>query len=387
MMEEKETPEDQSGAEIKTEDIITETEEQKSAKAAILAKCLASADTPVEFIPLFSVESKAVDWLIPNMIPLGMYTTFAGESGIGKSNFVSYLASLVTQTDAEFNGCPIPRGRVIIWSPEESFEYSVAPRLRAFGAKEGLVHFISGKVWPDESNTQTFKFEQHLNKLTLSIEKRNSDNLPYRLLIIDPITSGFDGDMNQVNHVRQYLEPLKVMAEQLNIAIVGVTHFTKGRGMASSPQDMVIGSQAFSAVARVTLGLFRDKQTDNRRLVILKTNITDDRVGWDFSYQFEQTQDGITVPKIEFIGQVQGDAKTLIEEVTASEEGSELDDAMMFLKGILHDAPLTAKQVKKEADDAGHSWTTIRRASQKLGIEKRKDHGANGAWRWALPGK
>ena len=391
MPTQEKTPVSQTGASTKEQsniDILPEADEKRSIKAAISAKCLASESAPVGFTPLFNIKSEPVEWLIPDVIPLGMYTTAGGESGIGKSNFFGgYIPALVTKKGATFNGQPIPWGRVIIWSPEESLEHSVAPRLRAFGANEGLVHFINSKVWAGEGERQLFNFTEHLAKLEISIRERNTENCPYRLLVIDPITSGFYGDMNQANNVRNYLEPLKEMAEGLNIAIVGVTHFTKGSGMASSPQDRLLGSQAWSAVSRMTLGLFRDKQTDNRRLVILKTNITNDRVGYDFSYQFEQNEEGIAVPRIEFISQVHGDNKSLIDELS-NDGTSELEQAKSFLRGILHDAPLPSEQVKAEAAGACYAWRTIERAAKEMkeegSLEIKKDMGRNGKWRWYL---
>ena len=56
---------------------------------------------------------------------------------------------------------------------------------------------------------------------------------------------------------------------------------------------------------------------------------------------------------------------------------------MSFLAGLLSGGPLPVQAIKKEANDAGHSWMTIRRASAKLGIESQKD-GMHGGWYWNL---
>jgi putative DNA primase/helicase len=66
---------------------------------------------------------------------------------------------------------------------------------------------------------------------------------------------------------------------------------------------------------------------------------------------------------------VQGDAKSLIKDVS-SDGMSQHEQAMGFLRGILHDAPLTTDQVKAESEGAGYAWRTIERAVSEM---KEKD--------------
>ena len=68
------------------------------------------------------------------------------------------------------------------------------------------------------------------------------------------------------------------------------------------------------------------------------------------------------------------------------EERSELDEAKKFLRGLLADGPISSRQVRSDADGAGYSWATIRRAQKAEGIEAIKD-GMKGPWVWNLPPK
>ena len=70
-------------------------------------------------------------------------------------------------------------------------------------------------------------------------------------------------------------------------------------------------------------------------------------------------------------------------------ERSELEDAQGFLRGLLEDGPVPSKQVRSDADAAGYSWATLRRAQKTLGIEATKEGGQFGGgkqqWLWRLP--
>jgi len=82
-------------------------------------------------------------------------------------------------------------------------------------------------------------------------------------------------------------------------------------------------------------------------------------------------------------------ADQAIAPVGDPEEQSELEDAKGFLRGLLADGPVPAKQVASSARDGGHTMPTIRRAKQALGIEVVKEGGhfgkAKQQWVWGLP--
>ncbi|WP_239482982.1 hypothetical protein [Paraburkholderia sp. C35] len=45
---------------------------------------------------------------------------------------------------------------------------------------------------------------------------------------------------------------------------------------------------------------------------------------------------------------------------------------------------MDAHRIKKDADGAGYSWSTMFRAAHELGVRKEKS-GMKGGWRWTLP--
>ena len=67
-----------------------------------------------------------------------------------------------------------------------------------------------------------------------------------------------------------------------------------------------------------------------------------------------------------------------------SENQSEKSDAIDFLTDALRNGPVSAKDMKKEAADAGISPKTLRSAREALGIKPEKA-GFDGGWVWRLP--
>lgn len=339
--------------------------------------------TPVEFISLSDIKPKPIQWLIPGLIPKGMITVLASDGGVGKTSLSLWLASLVSNQGEIFNGKPVDHGRVLIWTGEDSAEYVLSPRLRALGADPDFVDIIGNQIQTSEG-IKVFDITTDISEVERSLKNRSTKEEPYKLLIIDPVMSVVRGDSNQPNTVRQSLEPLRILAERQNVAVIGITHYSKGTSK-SLPQDRVIGSQAFVALARMVLGLAKDEETGNRRLVVLKSNIVDTNIGYEFSYQFFTDVNGCDVARIDLVNELHGNARELLAEIEPAEEGTAVYDAMEFLKSLLSDGALPSKQIKVDADGAGYSWDTIKRASIKLKIEKRKDKGINGVWRWSLP--
>jgi putative DNA primase/helicase len=69
-----------------------------------------------------------------------------------------------------------------------------------------------------------------------------------------------------------------------------------------------------------------------------------------------------------------------------AEERSEIEDAKAFLENLLADGPVSSKPIRADAEGAGYSWATIRRAQKALGIVPAKE-GMKGPWLWKLPPK
>jgi putative DNA primase/helicase len=214
-----------------------------------------------------------------------------------------------------------------------------------------------------------------------------------RLLIVDPVVSAIAGDSHKNAEVRRGLQPLADLAGSMRCALLGVTHFSKGTG-GRDPVERLTGSLAFGALARVVLvaAKHQEEGDDGRTLRLFcraKSNIGPDDGGFEYDlHQAElRTHPGIFASSVLWGEAVEGAARELLATADASGddgEGGTLACAKQFLSDLLEDEPLPAKTIKADADGAGYSWATIRRAKKALGIEPVKV-GMKAGWVWRMP--
>lgn len=204
------------------------------------------------------------------------------------------------------------------------------------------------------------------------------------LLLIDPIVSAVSGDMHRANDVRRSLQAVVDFADAYGCAVIGITHFAKN-GAGKSPQDRVIGSQAFGALARMVLVTAKEEGTSRRVMARAKSNIAPDDGGVAYSLELATIAGGIDATHAVWEGTVEGTAREILGDLEHNDtDGGEKQDAEQFLKDLLADGPLSAKQIKADATGAGYSWRTIERAKRELEIEARKS-GMKDGWQWFLP--
>jgi putative DNA primase/helicase len=218
-----------------------------------------------------------------------------------------------------------------------------------------------------------------------------------RLLIVDPVVSAIAGDSHKNAEVRRGLQPLVDLAASMRCALLGVTHFSKATG-GRDPVERLTGSLAFGALARVVLvAAKRKEEGEDGRTVRLfcraKSNVGPDDGGFEYDlHQSElETHPGVFSTAVAWGRAIDGTARELLAEAEADpdDEGGTRAEAERFLADLLADGPLPVKTIKADADGAGYSWATIRRAQKALGIEARKEGGAFGGkgavWKWYLP--
>jgi putative DNA primase/helicase len=168
--------------------------------------------------------------------------------------------------------------------------------------------------------------------------------------------------------------------------VLGISHFSKA-GQGQDPTQRVTGSVAFAAVARVVLVAAKVKGENGEPARVLarsKSNIGPDAGGFEYALEQVEALPGIQASRVTWGKAVEGTARELLTDPDApSDEGTAKDAAETFLCELLT-APTPTETVKQEAKDAGLSWATVRRASDSLGVIKKKG-GMAGGWYWSLP--
>lgn len=323
---------------------------------------------------------KPISWLWPGWLALGKLHVLAGAPGTGKTTIAIGLAATVTIGGQWPDGTRCDAGNVLIWSGEDDAEDTLVPRLIAMGADLTRVHFIQAARVDGE--TTPFDPARDLATLLEAIESIGGVSL----LIVDPIVSAVTGDSHKNTEVRRDLQPLVNLASICNCAVLGISHFSKG-GQGQDPTQRVIGSVAFSAIARVVLVAAKVKSEDGEDARILarsKSNIGPDDGGYQYHLEQVEMLPGIQASRIAWGKAVEGTARELLtdpgEQTGDDAEGSAQNEAEGFLIQLLKDGPAPTKYVETEAKAAGIAWRTVRRASDSIGVKKRK--GPNG-WYWS----
>lgn len=354
-------------------------------KSALMGKT--SEIKPVEtknnatlnIVNMSDIQAQPITWLWDGWLPLGKMTILAGAGGCGKTNLSLALIATITTGGVFPDGSKCSNvGKVLIYSTEDDPADTLKPRLIANDADISKVSIISGRT-NEKGELEPFDPAQDFPKIEEYI-KLNPD---VKLLMIDPIISAVSGDMNKANDVRRSLQPLVDLANEYKFSVLGITHFSKGSG-GSSPADRIIGSQAFTALARMAWSAAKRGDEGDCILVRAKSNNSILEGGVRYQIESETVLDDIETTKTVWLGTIEGTAKELLNEAESSESNSStVDLAKEFLIDILSSVEkMPASEVQEEAKNAGYSVASIRRAKDNLNIKPFKD---GSAWYWKLP--
>ncbi len=339
------------------------------------------------------VEAKPIEWLWPGRIAIGKQTMLAGEPGLGKSQLSAFLAAIVTTGGYWPNGeGRADLGSVIVLSAEDDAADTIIPRLTAAGAELSRVHIVSAVTTDDRSGRRLFNLQTDLSALEEAIGHVGD----VRLVIIDPVSSYLGKvDSHKNAEVRTVLEPIGELASRLRVAVVAVTHFSKGGG--TSANTRIIGSIAFVAAARAAFIVSRDPDDENRRLFVpSKNNLGPDRDGLAFRIETREVGKGIIAPAVSWDSEA---VTRTADEILSAMSGSSnrhtaQDDAKIFLQEALAHGPMSVSDLEAEARTAGLlgdrqplSYNkAIRGAADRMGvIRKREGFGRGAAYHWSLP--
>jgi len=324
------------------------------------------------------LNPEPIRWLWPGWLALGKLALLAGAPGTGKTTAALNMAATVTVGGHWPDGSRCPAGDVLIWSGEDDPADTLLPRLVAAGADRSRVYFVSDVMEAGEPRP----FDPAHDVPALLAAARQLPEL--RFILVDPVVSAVAGDSHKNTEVRRALQPLVDFAAAAGAALVGITHFSKG-GQGQDPASRVVGSIAFTAVARVVMvcAKTKDDEGNERRIMARsKSNIGPDDGG--FAYTLEQVEalPGIWSSRTVWGEAVEGNARDLLAEPEQEPRG-QAKDATAFLRELLALGMCPAKTVKEEAEEAGFAWRTVHRAADKLGVRKVKG-GMDTGWYWSL---
>ncbi|MFW5468909.1 AAA family ATPase [Knoellia sp. CPCC 206435] len=316
-----------------------------------------------------TIKPRPVFWLWKGRIALGTIALLAGREGLGKSTLGYWLAARITQGEmfGHFYGTP---KSVLVCATEDSWEHTIVPRLMAAGADLARVYRVEVVNALDVHVGLSLPRDNH------ALE-RHAREVDAALLLLDPLMSRLgDLDTHRDAEVRQALEPLAAIADRTRMAILGLIHHNKSGS--ADPLQLVMGSKAFTAVARSvhTVVPDPDDESDKRRLFGTPKNNLGRTDLPTFTFTIEshaiETDEGTawtgSLTWGEELTHSIGDAMRRAADV--GEDRSAATEAAQWLEDYLamHGGQVPSADIKKAAKAAQITDSALRGARTKLRI-------------------
>jgi hypothetical protein len=325
-----------------------------------------------------TLEFRAVEWLEHDQIPACALTLAAGMGGKDKSTIAADYAARATrgQLDGKYTGEPIN----VLWvGNEDGWEEVVGPRLHMAGADMEHVGFLT---LDSESLGDEINIVSDIDAVRDSIEERD-----FKVVVFDPVVEYLPGATDSHNDmsVRQALRPLRNLAVELGVAVIGLVHLNKGDSVDVAAR--IAGSAAFRNVARSVLVAADYPEQDGWRVLFQNKSNFGPEHGRGRLYRiegvdiidlkgqpvFDSQGKRATTSHIVWGDWVELEPGSLPTRETEREQPKR-DDAADMLRTLLKEGPQPAAWLKEQAELDDLSWRTVQRAKTKDGIEARQFH-------------
>ena len=339
-----------------------------------------------------SVERSKVTWLWPGRLPRGKLCVLDGDPGLGKSTMLLDLAARVsTGGPMPGSNTTFPASSVVVMSAEDGAGDTIRPRLEAARADldrvvlfeevvddSGATPGASVGATPAPAATRPPQLPYDVPVLAEVVREHGAC-----LVIIDPLAAYLTGvDSYKDSDVRKAMHPLKTLAETTGAAIVVLRHLSKTGG--SNPLYRGGGSIGIIGAARAGLLVAKDPEDDTRRIVaVTKSNLGVEPPALAYRLVGDPEHD---VARVTWEGTTAHKASDLLVTRDEDEHHGARDEAAEFLRDLLADGPVPAKEAMTRARQAGISTITLKRAKKTVGVrsEKRGRVGEPGQWSWVL---
>ena len=227
-------------------------------------------------------------WAWTERVPLGYVSLLLGNEGVGKGTLVAWMIARLTRGELSGDLHETP-ANVAVLGDEDCFDSVWTPRLHAAGADLDRVRRLER---PDGGFVEIGADRE---KLRLAVDLEGIRVLFFDQLL-DNLGAGTDDWRNKA--VREALQPLRSLARELDVAVIGCMHPNKH---ADSFRQLVSGSIAFNAVSRSSLLLAEHPEDERRRVLVRgKGNLSrkPDAIEFDLQpFVFEANGHVFSVPK------------------------------------------------------------------------------------------
>ena len=333
------------------------------------------------------VSPEPISWAWKYFLARGKLHILAGVPETGKTTIALSFAATISAGGAWPDGTRATAGNALIWTAEDDAADTLVPRLMRMDADRNRIHFIEEAI-PPGAKSRPFNPATDMAAL---IEKAKAIG-DVALLILDPVVAAVPMTRNSHNNAeaRNGMQPVVDFAKASDIAVLGIGHLTKGT-VGKDPLERINGSGAFGALPRLVMGAAKNEAEGDgepeRIMVRIKSNIGPS--GGGFGYHIDTAplieRPDVEATRIVWESPLEGTARELLDQAECLDEAnktSKLAKAMAFLKDAMAKGERRQREIMVEAEAAGISEKTLRRAAKDT-VGKRKE--AMGWFWWALP--
>ena len=211
--------------------------------------------------------------------------SLAGSSDLGKSYFLLQLTDAIINGAEEFLGLKLNiEHKSAIYLTTEDDEFALCPRLTKMASKWDNTNAF-------ENLRLLFDSKDLLDRIDTMLTEKPAD-----LVVIDTFTDIYDGDMNQSNKIRSFIQKFKELATKHKTLMIFNHHCGKRNDLRPPHKDNLLGSQGFESSMRTVMELRRDySNPDIRHLCVVKGNYVDASLKHSsYVLKFDYEGDGFT---------------------------------------------------------------------------------------------
>lgn len=309
------------------------------------------------FMNLDDVVAREPEFVVDPLIPRGALTMLDGHPGQGKSLVTTHLAKAITTGGSFAERYRVPQGRVLFLAPEDDADRVLRPRLETQGADIKRIRFMA--------------LPHCLDDFGRSLLRRELVDYPPELVVIDPLPPFISADTNsyKATEVRAFMQPLALLAREMDLAILLVRHLRKGGSDTAIEAGQ--GSMDFIATVRSGLMVFgHPADPDTKVLAHTKANWSANGKALTFEIK---PGEGVRVPTIKWLAELDETADQLLQGASKAKVA---EGAAAKIAELLAAGPMKARDVMDHLTRLGFSGRTIDRAKGDTGVKSGRGPGA-----------
>lgn len=319
---------------------------------------------------------RAIDCWWPGALPAGSLVKIEGRKSTGKSTIAAAIAASVSGGPV-IPGWTGPRDRRVMWQgAEEDWHSVIGPRLTLAGVPDGMYGFLEV---PDSHRAM----RRPILPDDLQILQDTLREADIGLLVLDPFSSIAHPAINMKDpqEARRYLESIAQVVALTNTVCLCVGHVRKGRG-GDAREAGYFSAEVTNVMRSVMRCDEHPHERGKRVLSVVAYNYGPPRPTQVYTLFGGEDE----LPRVSWHGACDLDAETICEGRGPEGERDEWNDADRLLASAIGSGWCSVTEIEREAEAAGVSPRTIRRAKARLHIPSRRISLRDGGhWEWGAP--